>query len=139
MGFLVTFCRNGIFVSLWHLIWALGVFFVFLPIWLIKAVGAGDVKLLMTAALFLGKDMLSFLLCAGICTGLHAFALMIIRKNYYARMNLFFRHMITCVNERRLIPYPFERGRDSKEGGIKLSYGLLAGHILAVGMGLYQM
>lgn len=119
-------------------LWAGGLFLCFFPLWLWKAVGGGDVKLLVTAGLLLGRDSVSFLLCAGICIGIHALGLMVIRKNYFKRLTLFFRYVMECVEQKRMMPYPFDSRRDGKDGGIRISYGLLAGHLLAVLTGIYR-
>ena len=36
------------------------------------------------------------------------------------------------------MPYPFDREKDWEEGGIKVSYGLLAGHLMATLLGIYH-
>ena len=82
----------------------------------------------------LGKDSISFLMYAGVCLGIHSCILLIGRKNYFQRMTLFFQYVADCVEYRKLLPYPFDREKDWQEGGIRISYGLLAGHLLAAMM-----
>ena len=121
-----------------HLLWAAGLFFCFFPLWCLRVIGGGDVKLAMTAALFLGRNCIPFFVSAGVCLGIHAIVLMIGRKNYLRRMTIFVQYMMECLNQRKIKPYPFDLGKDYKDGGIRVSYGFLAGHLMAVLLGMYQ-
>lgn len=129
---------KGINMGVVHCIWAAGLGVVFFFLWLGKILGGGDIKLLMTAGLLLGGNSIVFLMCAGVCLGIHALVLLVIRKNYFDRITLFFQYVMACVENKKFMPYPFDREKDWEEGGIRISYGFFAGHLLAVTMGMYH-
>lgn len=129
--------QNGISTLLSRILPVIGLGVILFPLWMIGAVGGGDLKLIGISTLILGKDVFSFLACGGICIGLHACLLMARRGNYMRRMGLLFQYVISCFQKRKLEPYPFSREKDRADGGIRISYGLLAGHLLAWGMGMY--
>ena len=136
MLYMVCFQEMGTLCS--HSIWAVGVGLCFLPLWFGRILGGGDIKLFMTAGFLIGRDIFLFFMYAGVCLGVHACMLMIGRKNYFERMALFFRYVTDSLNNRKLMPYPFDREKDWEEGGIKVSYGLLAGHLMATLLGIYH-
>ena len=70
--------------------------------------------------------------------GIQALISMVVRKNYFTRMNTFFRYAMECWTLRQWKPYPFEYEKDGTEGGIRLSYSFLAGHLLAMLLGVYR-
>lgn len=136
-GMAAVLYGQGISDGLFHFIWAIGLCVCLFPLWMLRVAGAGDVKLVMSAAVILGRSMIPFLICSGACLGLHALAIMFARKNYFRRMSFFFCYVMECWSERKLKPYPFEKKRDVADGGIRISYGLLAGHLLAMVTGMY--
>ncbi|MBE5956142.1 MAG: hypothetical protein E7253_06795 [Lachnospiraceae bacterium] len=136
-AFLYSFCFCGMNQGVQHFWWAAGLSFGFFPLWLLRTVGGGDIKLLAVVGFWLGEDSLSFLICAGICMGVHAVLIMLSRQNYFERMSLFFRYVMACFEQRKLTPYPLDPGRE-EDGGIRISYGYLAGHLLALLTGLYH-
>ena len=138
VGTLYLSCFHGMSVVLFRCLWAAGLLICFFPLWRMKAVGAGDIKLFMAAGLLLGGDSLSFLISTGICLGIHAFLLMICRRNYFQRMTEFIRYLSECIEQKCWKEYPFDRDRDYASGGIRMSYGLLAGHLLAMLTGMYN-
>ena len=138
VGLVYITCFRGMNMGFIHCIWAVGLGLCFLPLWFGRILGGGDIKLLMTAGILLGEDSVSFLRCAGVCLGVHACGLLLRRKNYFQRMTLFFQYMMNCVENRKLMPYPFDREKDWQEGGIRISYGFLAGHLMAMIMGMYH-
>ena len=119
-------------------VWACGMLVCFFPLWVLRVLGGGDVKLLVAAGLLLGDDSISFLICSGICAGIHALILMICRKNSVHRLTVFLRYVKECAALRILKPYPFDRERDYMDGGIRLSYGLMMGHLIAMITGMYH-
>jgi len=123
--------------GLMHLLWGAGLFLFLFPLWIMRAVGGGDVKLFLTAGFLLGGDSMPFIICAGMCTGMHAFLLMIGRKNYFKRMKQLMEYVLECFVQKKWKPYPFDCKTDYKDGGIRISYGLLAGHILAWALGMH--
>lgn len=137
-GMAAVLYRQGITAGICHSLWAVGICVVFVPLWLMRAVGAGDIKLMMSAGVLLGGDSISFLLFSGGCMGIQALISMVVRKNYFTRMNTFFRYAMECWTLRQWKPYPFEYEKDGTEGGIRLSYSLLAGHLLAMLLGVYR-
>ena len=137
-GILYFVCFQGMKVCVEHCIWAAGWMLVFFVLWRFKIFGGGDVKLIVTSGLLLGENSIPFLMCGGICMGIHAFGLMIFRKNYIRRMTIFVNYVLACIEQRKWIPYPFDRNKEYADGGIRLSYGLAAGHFVAMLMGLYQ-
>ena len=124
--------------GLWHLVLPAGLLLILFPLWFLKVVGGGDVKLIVTAAVLLGRNFAPFLICAAICIGIHALLLMFCRMNYVRRMSLFVRHVMECLEEHRIKPYPFDCAEDSEDGGIRVSYGFLLGHLIAMLLGMYH-
>ena len=112
-------------------------FILFFPFWMFRIIGAGDVKLMMVSGLFLGRDVLCFLICAGVCTAFFSFFLMIWRRNLGRRMGVFLAHVRQCLMEQSILPYPFDKNTESGDGGIRVTYGMLAGHLAAWVLGLY--
>ncbi len=129
---------GGMKEGITHFLWAIGLLVCFFPLWLMKGVGGGDVKLLMAVGFLLGENCISFLLCAGICVGLHGFFLLLRRKNYRHRIGLLVQYVMACYRENQWKPYPFNPETDCEEGGIRISYGFLAGHILAMLLRMYH-
>ena len=39
--------------------------------------------------------------------------------------------------EQSILPYPFDKNTESGDGGIRVTYGMLAGHLAAWVLGLY--
>ena len=136
-GMIVVLYGQGILDGLFHLVWVAGLCVCLFPLWMLRVAGAGDVKLMMTVGVLLGRSTIPFLICSGACLGLHAIVIMLLRKSYFRRMAVFFRYAMECWSERKLKPYPFEKKRDAADGGIRISYGLLAGHLLAMVTGMY--
>ena len=137
-GLTTFWYSHGLYDSLWNFIWVTGIFLCLFPLWRVGAIGAGDIKLIMTAGMSLGKETIPFLICSGSCIGLHAMIIMLKRKNYFKRMTLFFQYGLGCWTEKRIKPYPFEYKKDAADGGIRITYGLLAGHFLAMALKMYS-
>ncbi len=138
-GLLTVLFQQGLPAGAERCAWALGIFLCLFPLWRLHIMGAGDIKLIMTGAILLGTDSIRFLLASGVCIGLHALFIMISRKNYYKRMALFFRYVLDCWTHKELEPYPFEAEKDAADGGIRISYGLFVGHLLAMMIGMYHL
>ena len=80
-------------------------FLLLLPLWLIRAIGAGDIKLLMTLGLVIGKDILiisfySFLTDA--LVGLFYLVKGGVLKNRLLRIT---NHFILMANEKKVLKY----------------------------------
>lgn len=116
---------------------AIVLFFLLFPFWRFRIVGAGDVKLIAVSGLFLGRDILCFLMCAGVCTALFSLVFMIHRHNFFQRIHIFGNYIRHCLHKGRFTPYPFDKMTEQREGGIHVTYGLLAGHMLAWIFGIY--
>lgn len=136
-GILFTLYKKGVSGLSFHLLWAAGFGLLFSLLWTWNMIGGGDVKLIIMAALVLGNQATSFLLCSGMCVGIHALLIMMTRKNYQKRMGHFFQYFMKCFQKRRILPYEFDRVKDVDDGGIRITYGLLAGHLLALAVGMY--
>ncbi len=108
---------------------AIILFFLLFPLWLLRVIGAGDIKLILTGVFFLKKDIGLFLSCGGIALAMLSLFYMIRRKNLKRRCLLFYGYVMECIREQRIKPYPFFKNRDVSDGGIQVSYGLLLGQL----------
>lgn len=137
LAILETGYHRGWEALVFSLLAAIFLFFLLFPFWIVRVVGAGDVKLMMVSGLFLGRDSLNFLICAGLCTALISFIFMIWRHNFFKRLFLFGDYVRHCFQNGKLLPYPFHKKTEKNDGGIHVTYGILAGHLVAWILGLY--
>ena len=137
-GAVYVLFSGGMKTGIYYLLWAVGLCVCFFPLWMMKGVGGGDVKLLMTLGFLLRENTVPFLICSGICVGLHGFLLLVRRKNYRHRIRLLVQYVMECREEKRWKAYPFNAKTDYADGGIRISYGCLAGHVLALLLNMYQ-
>ena len=101
------------------------------PLFCLRMIGGGDIKMLCMAGAFLGWPgsgrcvVLSFL--AG---GVLSFALMCIRRNFFSRLFRLKTYAQECLQTGRMRPYLQEEDRD---GRFCFSAAVLAGIILCLG------
>lgn len=83
---------NGqFFLKSW---WMMGLFFIVLfPLYVIRAIGAGDVKLLCVTAFYIGEEIEVFLIGALVSAGVLALVKLLYYKNLRKRMWYFFDYM----------------------------------------------
>lgn len=112
--------------------YSLLLFAVLLPLWIWGVIGGGDVKLFMMAAFFLGKQVFHLLVLAALCTAVYGIALLIYRGNLGERWSVFSDYLKSSLKQGDLARYPFDREKetDCRNGGIHVSYGILAGYII---------
>ncbi|MDO4553941.1 MAG: A24 family peptidase [Lachnospiraceae bacterium] len=135
---------SGLFLNWYH--GGVGLFFkgiegsmlvlgILLPFWVLSVVGGGDVKLMMMAGCYLGPTPSLVLLgLSAICNAIYGLVLLICRKNFRKRMSLFMQYIKDCIMSGTRREYPFNResAKDRQEGGIHVSYGILAGYIISL-------
>lgn len=117
---------------------ALLIFAVLFPFWLWKVLGGGDVKIFMTAALYLGERVFHLLFLGIVATAVYSVFLMASRGNFLERMQHFYCYVRDDVGTRGSISYPFDRDsqEDCQSGGVLVSVGVLAGYLVGRVMGL---
>lgn len=117
---------------------ALFIFAVLFPFWLWKVIGGGDVKIFLTAAIYLGEHVFYLLFFAAIGTALYGVLLMALRGNFRERMEIFCHYLREDVIKNRDFRYPFDREKeaDCDSGGVLVSVGVLAGYVFGRVMGL---
>ncbi len=108
------------------------------PFWMIGVLGAGDIKLLLTGCLYLRENFTLFLLCSGIAELVLCLFYMMQRGNLLRRLQIFLFYIRDCMNRRRILRYPFDCKADSDDGGIRVTYGLMAGYIFGLIVNLFQ-
>lgn len=109
------------------------IFLLLLPFWIWKVIGGGDVKLFMMAACYLGTGCWRVLLLSLFVTGVHSLYLLVSRKNFKERMEVFGRYCYDVVRRGRRSSYPFSGEiEEQKAGGIHISFGVLLGYVVFV-------
>lgn len=108
------------------------IFAILLPLWILKVLGGGDVKLMMVCCLYVREKIFVLLLFVACCTAFFSLILMIVRRNFIDRMKLFAQYIYTCMIDGMVSSYPFDRTKkqDCKSGGMLVSYGIAAGYFL---------
>lgn len=121
--------EGGLGDSLSGLILMLGIL---LPFWLLQVLGGGDVKLMMAAGCWLGREIWTLLVYSGLCCAIYGAGLMIIRGNFLKRAGVLASYVRRCLAGGTGVSYPFDREdeEDVREGGIHVSYGVFAGFVL---------
>lgn len=114
------------------------IFAVLFPFWLWKVIGGGDVKLFITAAIYLGEHVFYLLIFAAVGTALYSVFLMALRGNFRERMYHFYRYVKEDVVKTGKLLYPFDRedAEDCSSGGVLVSVGVLAGYLFGRVTGL---
>lgn len=117
---------------------ALLIFAVMFPFWLWKVIGGGDVKLFLTAALYLGERAFYLVFFSAVGTAVYGIFLMAYRGNFKERMYHFYRYVKEDVIRDGHILYPFDRRSeaDCESGGVLVSVGVLAGYVFGRVTGL---
>lgn len=108
------------------------------PFWIIGVLGAGDIKLLLTGCLYLREDFTLFLFCSGIAETVLCLFYMMKRRNLIRRLQIFRFYIHDCMNQGRILRYPFCYKTDSEDGGIRVTYGMMAGYISGLVVNLFQ-
>ena len=108
------------------------VFATLLPLWLLKVLGGGDVKLMMVCSIYVKEKIFVLLLFVACMTAFLSLILMLVRRNFFDRMKLFFEYIRVCIVDGAVSSYPFDKRKeqDCKSGGILVSYGIAAGYLL---------
>ena len=78
---------------------------VLLPLWLIKAIGAGDIKLLMVMGLSLGTEIILIGFYSFIVSALIGLFYLVKRGVLMNRMCAVFEHIVLVSNKKRVIEY----------------------------------
>ena len=132
LGVLYSVLEEGAEAALWRILLGLILFVLFVPLWLLGVLGAGDIKLIMAAACFLGEEVIPFLICSGCCSAFLSLFLMIRRRNFLNRIQIFLFYIRCSMMAGKVLFYPFDRKRDKETGGFRVSYGFLAGYVMAL-------
>lgn len=133
-GFILGLYQEGIKGGIKRLIGILIILAILLPFWLWKVIGAGDVKLFMMTACYLGMDTWKMMLWSFFITGIHCVYLLVSRKNFMERMNAFRNYFHEMIQTGIKKPYPFERSSESQKRmeGVHVAYGALLGYMFFV-------
>lgn len=76
------------------------------PFYVIRMLGAGDIKLLMALGAWLGlKDSLSLIAFSIICGGVMALGIIIIQQNGWRRLKRLWNYLSVCLLSGKLLPY----------------------------------
>lgn len=112
---------------------------ILLPFWILHIIGGGDVKLMMMASCYLGIHVLKLLAVSAVCSAVYSIFLLGMRRNVRRRMTLLLTYCRECVLEGTMQAYPFDKNRreDREDGGIHISYTVLAGYVIGIAMGIF--
>lgn len=129
-GLLFTCRILGIRGCLEALAWMALMYGLLFLFWKIGVIGGGDVKLVMMAACFLGRKVMFFLMDSAVCTAVLCAVLLFYRRNGRRRIEVFFSYLSNLIKS-GCMDYPFDPMllSDREEGGIHVSWGILAGYL----------
>lgn len=141
LGFIIIWQQNGRQGIEQGLLGVFIIFIILCPLWFLGGIGGGDVKLMMAAGCYMGDQSWKLLIVSAICSACYSLFLMIVRKNFKKRMVLFFSYCKDVIWQGKREPYPFDKENtgDKKEGGIHVSYAILAGFVIGICTGFLTM
>lgn len=132
IGTICQFYNEGWTGVLYSLKLSVFLFLCLVLLWHGNILGGGDVKLFMMVCFYLPDGIFRFLALAAVCTGLYAFVLMILRRNFFERMSYFLQYVKTCRIDDGWRRYPFDSRRDGERAGVHVSYGIFAAFLIGV-------
>lgn len=94
-----------------------------------RALGAGDIKLLSMTSLFLqGQDYYYCVLAAFFTAGLFSALKLMLEGNLWERLGFFYRYLIRCAQENTIVRY--REGAIDRSCSIHFSLAVLVGYLL---------
>lgn len=132
MGLLLTWKKKG-FTGIEDIITGMIIILgILLPLWFLHIIGGGDVKLMMMTSCYLGFRVWKLLAISAVFSAIYAIFLLVKRKNLRRRMNLLVVYCRECVLQGAIRVYPFDKDErvDREDGGIHISYAILAGYVI---------
>ena len=119
-----------------YIIRLLAVTAIWFPLFRLRMIGAGDVKLMALMAGYLGFAVSAGVILYGFFIGaILAFLKMLVYRNLYQRLNYFFAYIRRLFQTREAVPY-YQASRDGKEAVIPLGLCLLGGCVWYVVRGI---
>ena len=98
-------------------------------LFLMRALGAGDIKLFSVICCFLGMRAFLQVLCVSFLVGACvSFYVLIKNKNLWVRIGYFREYMIFIASQKKIIPYNYKS--DGKRNTIHFSIAIFAGYLL---------
>lgn len=121
---------KGLFLSVIQIIIPVIVLFL---LFLMHALGAGDIKLFSMIGSIWNLEVLGYCIVWSFLTGaVLSLIKLIYQKNLISRLNYFFRYAGRCLEAKRLLNY--REPSDGKQNTIYFSIAILAGFIITMGV-----
>ena len=139
MGFFLIWRQEGSVGIEDAIVGMLAIMGILIPLWVLHVIGGGDVKLMMMASCYLGTYVLKLLAISAVCSAIYGIFLLGRRRNLRRRMGLLVAYCQECVLARTIRPYPFDKNEkeDREDGGIHISYAVLAGYVIGIIMSVF--
>lgn len=122
-------------------LWFIGLavpFAVLVVLYLLRVIGAGDVKLFMVIGGFLGVGPMPSILCYSCLAGaVLALAKMLKERNLFSRLQLLATYLATNLLQKSIQPYPVADPQD-KKAVIPFSVAIMTGTLLWNGIIFYK-
>lgn len=121
---------EGLWQAALYMVRLLAVTAIWFPLFRLRMIGAGDVKLMALTAGYLGFPASAGVIIYGFFIGaVLAFLKMLVYKNLYQRLSYFFAYIRRLFRTGEAVPY-YQASRDGKEAVIPLGLCLLGGCVL---------
>lgn len=132
-GLCLTCCLapagEGVWQGVLYLIRLLAVTVIWFPLFRLRMIGAGDIKLMALTAGYLGFSAGAGVMMYGFFIGaILAFLKMLMCRNLRQRLGYFFAYIRRLFQTREAVPY-YKASRDGKEAVIPLGLCLLGGYV----------
>lgn len=135
-GCLYNVITEGLFLAMKGLIGLLIPFFLLFPFFCLRAIGAGDIKLLCVIAQFLTpKQTITFLIVSFMAGGVLSICKMILEKNGKDRIKTFFFYLKKCFQTKKIDKYQSEwkASKEQKKAVIHFSIPIAIATIFWIG------
>lgn len=76
-------------------------------LFIMRVFGAGDVKLLCAAGIFLGEYIIKIICISFVCSAVWGLLLLLVRREFFTRIYRGIRYFLCLIIWRQLYPYPY--------------------------------
>lgn len=77
------------------------------PLFLMRVLGAGDIKLLCAAGIFLGESIIRIMSLSFVCCAIWGLIVLVFRREFFIRMYRAVCYFICLIVHRHIVSYPF--------------------------------
>ena len=127
-GPLLGWIISGLAGVVYALISGIIVFAILFPVYLIRGIGAGDVKLMVVLAMYMNMPKgICFMIVSFVLAAAFSLIRLVMKKQLFLRLNRMKGYILDCVQEGRVLPY---RSFECDDSYIRLAPFMLMSLIL---------